>query len=201
MQEREIYLAWKDIIMVIWLKIRVSMTSFPLYLCSWCFHVFLKNIPGVLGIVYEIFDLLSNIGLFDLGTAYIWAINMNNCNALCSVSDKQNRPDRNLDLSFFFRYKHITSLKKLPSPAPGESLPYWFHGNFAAMFVLSYWLREFLLSALANRVELRCEPKQLMLLYYKIYPRWNGLMYSGSSEANLIFLGYLKISRTDPPPP
>ena len=49
---------------------------------------------------------------------------------------------------------HITSLKNLPHPAPGESLPYWFQGNFAAMFVLNYWLREFLLSAFANRFEL-----------------------------------------------
>ena len=36
------------------------------------------------------------------------------------------------------------------------------------MFVLNYWLRGFLLSAFANR--LRCDAKQLMLLYYKICP-------------------------------
>ena len=36
------------------------------------------------------------------------------------------------------------------------------------MFVLNYWLREFLLSAFANRFELSCEPEQLMLFYYKI---------------------------------
>ena len=35
------------------------------------------------------------------------------------------------------------------------------------MFVLYYWLTEFLLSAFANRFELKCEPKQLMLLHYK----------------------------------
>ena len=40
--------------------------------------------------------------------------------------------------------------------------------NFAAMSVLSYWLREFLLSEFANRFELKCEAKQLMLLYCKI---------------------------------
>ena len=39
-----------------------------------------------------------------------------------------------------------------------------------AMFVLNYWLREFLLSEIANRFELRYESKQLMLLYYKICP-------------------------------
>ena len=38
------------------------------------------------------------------------------------------------------------------------------------MFVLSYWLSEFLLSAFANHFELRCEPKQLMLCYYEICP-------------------------------
>ena len=37
-----------------------------------------------------------------------------------------------------------------------------------AMLVLNYWLREFLLSEIANRFELGCESKQLMLLYYKI---------------------------------
>ena len=50
-------------------------------------------------------------------------------------SNKQNPQDRTLDLSFFFRYKHITSLKNLPSPAPNESLPHWFQDNFAAISV------------------------------------------------------------------
>ena len=85
-------------------------------------------------------------------------------------SNKRNPRDRTLDLAFLFRYKHIPSLKNLPSLAPNESLPYWFQGNFAASFVLNFCLREFLLSAFANRFELRCEPKRLMLLYYKICP-------------------------------
>ena len=85
-------------------------------------------------------------------------------------SNRPNLPDGTMDLPFFFRYKHITSLRSLPSPAPSESLPYWFQGNFAATFVLNFWLRDLLLSAFANRFELRCEPKQLMLLYYKICP-------------------------------
>ena len=84
--------------------------------------------------------------------------------------NKQNPRDRTLDLLIFFRYKHIPSLKNLPSPAPNESLPSWFQGNFAASFVLNFCLREFLLSEDANRFELRCEIKQLMLLYYKICP-------------------------------
>ena len=85
-------------------------------------------------------------------------------------SNKQNPRDRTVDLLFFFRCKHIPSRKNLPSPAPNESSPYWFQGNFAASFVFDFCLREFLLSAFANRFELRCEPKRLMLLYYKIYP-------------------------------
>ena len=95
-----------------------------------------------------------------------------NCNALRSVSEsnKQNAPDRTLDLPFFFHYEHITSLKNPPSPAPNESSPYWFQGNFGSSFVLNFCLREFLLSALVNRFELRFEPKRLMLLYYKICP-------------------------------
>ena len=83
-------------------------------------------------------------------------------------SNKQNPPDRTMDLPNFFRYKHITSLENLPSPAPRMSLPYWFQGNFAAMFVLNYWLREFLLPAFANRFEFRCEPMQPMLLCYSL---------------------------------
>ena len=85
-------------------------------------------------------------------------------------SNKQNPRDRTLDLPIFFRYKHIPSLKNLPSPAPIESSPYWFQGNFADSFVFNFCLREFLLSAFANCFELRCEPKRLMLLYYKICP-------------------------------
>ena len=52
--------------------------------------------------------------------------------AFCSASElnKQNLRDRTLDLSFFSRYKHITSLKNHLPLALGESLPYWFWGNF-----------------------------------------------------------------------
>ena len=95
------------------------------------------------------------------------------CPETSKASNKQNPRDRTLGLPFFFRCKHITSLKNLPSPAPNESLPYWFRGNFAASFVLKFCLREFLLSAFANRFELRCEPKRLMLLCYKICPCCN----------------------------
>ena len=94
----------------------------------------------------------------------------NFCILIALEPNKQNPRDRTLDLPFFFCYKHIPSLKNLPSPAPNESSPYWFQGNFAASFVFNFCLREFLLSALVNRFELRCEPKRLMLLYYKICP-------------------------------
>ena len=64
------------------------------------------------------------------------------CSDVCShsstpESNKQNPRDRTLDLPFFFRYKHIPSLKSLPSSAPNESLPYWFQGNFVALFVFN----------------------------------------------------------------
>ena len=68
------------------------------------------------------------------------------------------------------RQKKFSQAENLPSPAPKESSPYWFQGNFAPSFVLNFCLREFLLSAFANRFELRCELKRLMLLYYKICP-------------------------------
>ena len=93
-----------------------------------------------------------------------------NNNALCwaSESRKQNLSDRTLDLPLSFRLKHITSLKKTSLRRHQvRILPhYWFQGNFAATFVLNYRLRELPLSAVTNRFELRCEPKQLMLLYY-----------------------------------
>ena len=70
------------------------------------------------------------------------SIDTQNCNALCSVSEssKQNPRDRALDLPFLFRYKHMPSFKNLPSPAPSESLPYWFQGNFAASFCCEFLL-------------------------------------------------------------
>ena len=82
------------------------------------------------------------------------------CNGLCLASEsrKQNPRDRTLDLAFFFCYKHLTALKNFPSAAPSKSFPYLCQGNFAVLLVLVYCLREFLLSAFANRFEFRCEP-------------------------------------------
>ena len=38
--------------------------------------------------------------------------------------------DAQKNTPFFFRSKHKTSFKNLPSLPPSESLPYWFQGNF-----------------------------------------------------------------------
>ena len=99
---------------------------------------------------------------------------------------------RQTELWIYPPHKDMTSLKKVPSPALSKSLPYWFLGNFAAMFVLNYWLREFPLSAIANRFEWRCEPKQLMLLYYKICPcyeeRHSSLRFGEKEQINRPFL-------------
>ena len=45
-----------------------------------------------------------------------------------------------------------------------------FRATLRLCLCLNCWLREFPLSVFANRFELRCELKQLMLLYYKICP-------------------------------
>ena len=84
-------------------------------------------------------------------------------------SDKKSVYTKHYIIPFFFRLKHIISLKNLPSPQQVRVCTTGFGATFAAVF-LNYWLREFLLSAFANRFELRCEPKQLMLLSYKICP-------------------------------
>ena len=79
-----------------------------------------------------------------------------------------------------FRYKHIPSLKNLPSTALNESLPYWFQGNFAASFVLNFCLRELLLFPNANLFELRCEPKQVVKVQCfescEVYPHKRSLV-------------------------
>ena len=49
-----------------------------------------------------------------------------NYNVFCAAaeSNKQDPRDRASDFPFFFRYKHITSLKDYLSLAHDESLPY-----------------------------------------------------------------------------
>ena len=126
-----------------------------------------KGRPKVLSRGFCLFDSETEQG--ELRLLHIYCSDVRSYSA-APESNKQNPRDRTLGLPFFFRYKRIPSLKNLPSLAPNESFPYWFQGNFAASFVLNFCLREFLLSADANLFELRCEPKQLMLLYYKICP-------------------------------
>ena len=48
----------------------------------------------------------------------------------------------------------------------------------------NFCLREFLLSAFTNRFEWKCEPKRLMLLYYKICP----CLLLGAKVENFIFI-------------
>ena len=93
-------------------------------------------------------------------------------NAFCSAfeSNEQNLQDRALNLPFFFRYEHITSLKNHLSLAQGKSLSYLFGATFAAVFVLIYRLREFPLSAVVNNFESSSQLKQALPLYYKICP-------------------------------
>ena len=59
-----------------------------------------------------------------------------NCNAFCSASEsnKRNPRDRTLDLRFFFRYKHIISLKNHLSLVQGENFPTGFGATFAVVF-------------------------------------------------------------------
>ena len=73
---------------------------------------------------------------------HIYCSNVNSYSS-APESKRQNPPDRTMDLPFFFCYTHTTSIKHVRSPAPSESLPYSFHGNFAVVFVLNYWLRDF----------------------------------------------------------
>ena len=85
----------------------------------------------------------------------------------------------------------MPSLKNLPSAAPNESSPYWFQGNFAASLVFNFCLREFLLSAFANRFELRCELKRLMPLYYKICPCFHAYNFWYCHEEQLLLANSL----------
>ena len=52
--------------------------------------------------------------------------------------------------------------------------PTGFGATFVTVFVLICRLRESPLSAVTNRFELKCQLKQLLLLYYKICARWRG---------------------------
>ena len=68
---------------------------------------------------------------------HIYCSNVNNYSS-APESKRQSPPGRTMGLPVFFRYQVITSLKNVPLPAPSENLPFWFQGNFAAIFVLNY---------------------------------------------------------------
>ena len=57
----------------------------------------------------------------------------------------------------FFCYKRITSFKNHMHKA--RVCPTGVGATFAACFDMNYWLREFPLSTIANRFELRCQSK------------------------------------------
>ena len=85
-----------------------------------------KNKPKILspGFVYLI-QKLSRVHT-------ILAFYCSNVNSYSSApeSNRPNPLDRTMDLPFFFRYKHVTTLKHVTSPISNESLHYWFRGKF-----------------------------------------------------------------------
>ena len=89
---------------------------------------------------------------------------LKNYNAFSSASEsnKRNPRDRTFNLPSSFCFKYITSLKNHLSLAQGESLPYRFQGKFFGHVC------ELPLPAVANRIEMRCQLRQLLLLYFKI---------------------------------
>ena len=46
-------------------------------------------------------------------------------------------------------------LRPFFSRAQGHNLPYWFQRNFCGLFVLNYWLREFILSVIASHFDMQ----------------------------------------------
>ena len=62
------------------------------------------------------------------------------------------------------------------------------------MFVLNYWLREFLLSTIANRFEMRCESKQLMLLCAKSALVSDTSFYDIKNTLSAVMANHMKCS-------
>ena len=59
-----------------------------------------------------------------------------------------------IELTFFFRHKHIISLNNYLWLAQGDSLPCWSLGNFFDQVCLIYRLREFPFTAVTNSLNL-----------------------------------------------
>ena len=87
-----------------------------------------------------------------------------------NASQNPRVQDRTLNLPSFFRYKHIALLKTTFRLDKVRVFATGFEATFTALFVFIYWLREIPLSAVTNLSELRYQLKQLLLLYYKIWP-------------------------------
>ena len=92
--------------------------------------------------------------------------------AFCSASksNKQNARTSALDSPFFFHSKDVNSLKTTFCLHKARVCPTGFWQLLRPCSLLIYWLREFLLSAVANRFEFRCQLNQLLLKCYKICP-------------------------------
>ena len=80
---------------------------------------------------------------------------------LVSESCRQNLLDRTLDLPFL-----------LSSKRTKREFAVLVSGQLCGYICSELLLERISLSAFANRFELRCEQKQLMVLYYKICPCW-----------------------------
>ena len=57
-------------------------------------------------------------------------------------------------------------------------------GQFCGHIVI-YWLREFPLYAVADRFELKCQLKQLLLSYYKIGPCYAVTVFIGLATVSI----------------
>ena len=97
----------------------------------------------------------------------ITRVNLNLCHT-APESNKQNPRDGTINLPSFFQYKHIT-LETIFRLYTARVCPTGFEATSAVMFALIHLLREFPLSVIANRFEFKCQLKQLLLLYYKIF--------------------------------
>ena len=102
--------------------------------------------------------------------------------------NRQNPPDRTMDLPFFFRYKQITSLKKGPFARTNREFAMLVSGQLCSCCCFELLVERISLSAFANRFELRCEPKELMLLYYKICPCWYPFVFPLVSLSKFLFI-------------
>ena len=96
-----------------------------------------------------------------------------NYSAFCWASEVNKRIPRSgtLDLPFFFRYKHITALKNDLSLLKARVCPVVL-GQLLQPVCFDLLVERVSFVAIANRFEVRCQLKQLLLLYQKVCPCW-----------------------------